>query len=256
MLGKPKYYKEDYSKYSSEREGIHNSKKLLQKSENKSSSLKTKIGNYTFSFTQLKSPTVSVGDDRDLSERICLCPSPDRTSIFSNRNLLKRHEKRTRLSGCTISLGNVNQNRSNCLDKTLTMLFLTKGVNNSYLKSRYKRMKFKNFKPKCLMNETNNKNSEKSKRRRSQVPSVFRQLKPVQCKIERSESTGNNENICCRIRNQPSCKMSNLLNTVCTQSSNLYITTATSVSRVSFVNNSDDYDKENIPDRSGACILS
>ncbi|XP_076646479.1 uncharacterized protein LOC143355511 [Halictus rubicundus] len=272
-LEESKCCREDNPKYTSEQERIHNSKKLLQKSENKdnsstneSSSLKTiKIGNYSFGSTQFEPLTASVGDDKDLSEKICLCPFPDRTSIFSNRNLLKRQEKKTRLSGLisqplkkerSISLGNINQNLSNCPEKTMVMLFLTKGVNNSYLKSRYKRIEFNNFKPKCLMNETNNKNYGKSKRRRIQVPAVLRQLKSVQCKIVCSESTENNEKICFHATNQPSCKMSNLLTTVCTQSSNLYITTATSVSRVSFVNNSDDYDKENIPDRPGACILS
>ncbi|XP_078052702.1 uncharacterized protein LOC144478558 [Augochlora pura] len=265
------------TKCCNERGRIYSTNKMFHRSGNKNKSntdqshtLKTiESTNYTNDCSSFKDLIVSTSDDKSLSsEKMYLCPFPDQTSIFSNRNLLRKKEKRTKLNGLisqplkreerAVSLGNIerSQERCNCSEKTITMLFLTRGVNNSYLKSRYKRMELKNFKPKCLINELNSKSDEILKKRRMQVPTVFKQLKSSKCKIEKClESTENTKNVCCHIRSRSNSEISNLWTTVCTQSSNLYITSATSVSRVSFVRNSDNYAKERT-DKSGTCVLS
>nr|XP_031838744.1 uncharacterized protein LOC116429679 [Nomia melanderi] len=264
-------------KYHGKQERSESSKKMLHKFEsknnsnmNQSSSLKgvrqrekdqwTK--SYTIDFSNFEPLAASTFRDKDPSSgNRHVCPAIGQTSIVSNRNSERWQKKETRLTELirhpskrrerTISLGNVKgmQGCSSCPEKTIVMLLLTRGVHNSYLKSKYKRLEFMNFKPKC------NNGDQILKRRKAQAPTVFRELKSVQCKIENCSNSA--ENAYGNFTDNPTVnsKVSNLWATVCTQSSNLYITTATSVSDVNFMNYSSNCIKAK-PARSGTCILS
>ena len=148
--------------------------------------------------------------------------------------------------------------RSSSQEKTIVMLLLTRGVNNTHLKSKYKKLEFTNFRPKCIIDScTCDQGSVKcrSSRHKLQVPTVFRQLKSVTCKVERygeSDKDSRDESAKQVTKGR---EVSDLLATVCTQSSNLYITTATSISCVTF-NNREDLENYSEGMRPGACILS
>lgn len=143
-------------------------------------------------------------------------------------------------------------------EKTIVMLLLTRGVNNTHLKSKYKKLEFTNFRPKCIIDScTCDQESVKcrSSRRKVQIPTVFKQLKSVTCKVERygeSDKDSRDESAKQATKGR---EVSDLLVTVCTQSSNLYITTATSISCVTF-NNREDLENYSEEMRPGACILS
>lgn len=143
-------------------------------------------------------------------------------------------------------------------EKTIVMLLLTRGVNNTHLKSKYKKLEFTNFRPKCIIDLcTCDRESVKcrSSRRKVQIPTVFRQLKSVTCKAERyGESVKGSRDESAKQATKGR-EVSDLLATVCTQSSNLYITTATSISCVTF-NNREDLENYSEVMRPGACILS
>lgn len=147
------------------------------------------------------------------------------------------------------------QERSTGQEKTIVMLFLTRGVNNTYLKSKYKKLKFTNFKPKCIIDPciTCNQGSIKcrSPRRKAQIPTVLKFLKSAKYKIDKCVDTNQTSRDHLIQRPAKDRKVSNLLTTVCTQSSNLHITTATSVSCVTFDQN---YTEDQIA--TGTCILS
>ncbi|XP_053976523.1 MATH and LRR domain-containing protein PFE0570w-like, partial [Hylaeus volcanicus] len=165
--------------------------------------------------------------------------------------------------GAAINLtnaNNANQNSSNCQEKTIIMMLLTRGVSNTHLKSRYKKLKFINFRPTCIIDSciVRDRISMKSKlpKRKIQIPTVFRELKSVVCKVE---DRVDSEKPTCDDSMAKDGKVSDLLATVYTQSSNLYITTATSVSRVTFNNNNNNNNNNYTRDRgvrTGICTLS
>lgn len=204
-----------------------------------------------------------------LGNKNCFChiSCSSQTSALFNGNLETKQIKGTTLKevmsyplkreGCAINLTHVNgkQESSCCQEKTI-MILLTKGVNNTHLKSKYKKLEFMNFRPTCIINSCVMRNQRLIKSRFSQskvqIPTVFRQLKSVQCKVNKfvdssKHSHGNFTN-----QSLKDCKVSELLTTVYTQSSNLYITTATSISCITF--NDRNYSREKVVE-TGTCVL-
>ncbi|XP_015437449.1 PREDICTED: uncharacterized protein LOC107192623 [Dufourea novaeangliae] len=206
-----------------------------------------------------------------LNNNECTCPFIEQTSVLSRRSSQSKRDRRTTLNElisysskreeCKISSRNARkvEEFSYCPEKAIVMLLLTRDVNNTHLKSRYKKLGLTNFKPKCIIDSCITSDQRLVKcplpKRKCQIPSVFRQFKSVQCKIGKHSELF--ENACNHSMKQSvsNCKMSDLLATVCTQSSNLHITTATSVSCVTFRDYSACCIKERAA-RSGTCALS
>lgn len=137
----------------------------------------------------------------------------------------------------SVNVNEVGKKCSNCDEDDVVMLLLTKCVNNTCLKSRYKKLEFLNFRPKCIANSCVMYDHRsvrcKLSRGKSQIPIVFK-LKSACCK------TGYNchsvENICECLADHSTkcCEVADLERTVCTQSSDTQITTATSVPSIPF----------------------
>lgn len=184
------------------------------------------------------------------------------TSISEESLRIKQVEKTTSIELNDYSVGqenktmidsvNVNKEISSCCDEKATiMLFLAKNLSSKCLKTKYKRSEFLNFRSKRLTGKRLIKCG--SSRRKKPIPVVFK-LTSVAYKSEAVRSNGNR---CgyekCSANNR---KVSDLLNTVYTQSSNLQITTATSVPRISVAstNNTKNFDEAGIA-RNDGCIL-
>lgn len=160
----------------------------------------------------------------------------------------------------TINSVNVNKEISSCCDeKAIIMLFLTKNLSSKCLKTKYKRSEFLNFRSKCLTGTCVICGKKKLikyglSRRKKRIPAAFKLMSVTY----KSEAVRSNGNYCgYEKRSVNNCKVSDLLNTVYTQSSNLQITTATSVPCISVgnTNNMKNFDEERIA-RNDGCILS
>ncbi|KAK1118898.1 hypothetical protein K0M31_014668 [Melipona bicolor] len=189
-------------------------------------------------------------------KRIFSCCNEKRiTQTNELKNYPIEHENKT------INLINTNKEQvsSCCNEKAIIMPFLTKTVSNKCLKSKYKRSEFLNFRSRSLISPCVQCGQRLIKcklfRRKKQMPIVFK----LMSEAYKSEDFRSNENSCdyenCSVYN---CRVSNLVSTVCTQSSNLKITIATSVSRtsVSNPNNVKNFNKEKISRNEESCILS
>lgn len=204
-------------------------------------------------------------------ETLCYISTCTQTTSISEESLQIRQVKKTTSTELindysvgqenkTIDSVNVNKEISSCCDeKAIIMLFLTKNLSSKCLKTRYKRSEFLNFRSKCLTGTCVICGKKKLikyglSRRKKRIPVAF-ELMSVTYKSEAVRSNGNH---CgyekCSVNN---CKVSDLLNTVYTQSSNLQITTATSVPCISVgnTNNMKNFDEERTA-RNDGCILS
>ena len=160
----------------------------------------------------------------------------------------------------TINLINTNKEQvsSCCNEKAIIMSLPTKTVSSKCLKSKYKKAEFLNFRSSSLIGPCVQCGQKLIKcrlfRRKKQMPTILK----LTSEAYKSEDVRSNENSCdyenCSAYN---CRVSNLVSTVCTQSSNLQITTATSVSRASVSNTNDakNFNKERIS-RNEGCILN
>lgn len=192
------------------------------------------------------------------------------TSIYNEQSLRIKQVKKTASTELndysvgqenkTINSVNVNKEISSCCDeKAIIMLFLTKNLNSKCLKTKYKRSEFLNFRSKCLTGTCVICGKKKLikyglSRRKKRIPVAFK-LMSVTYKSEAVRSNSNHRGYeKCSVNN---CKVSDLLNTVYTQSSNLQITTATSVSCISVgnTNSMKNFDEERIA-RNDGCVLS
>ncbi|XP_043259686.1 uncharacterized protein LOC122401549 [Colletes gigas] len=201
--------------------------------------------------------------------------TPEKTNLSSNKKCLS-HSSSSRQTNASsdkalgtkqvkereerpINFTNLNnkQESSHCREKAIIMTLSTRAVNNTYLKSMYKKMEFMHFKPRrvvdsCVVRDRRSIKSTLPKRR-VQIPAVFRQMKSVQCKVEEFVDSVKNSRDDFTDQTIEDRKVSNLMPTVSTQTSNLYINTATSVSRVTF--NDKKYTREKIA-QTGTCVLS
>lgn len=203
-------------------------------------------------------------------ETLCYISTCTQTTSMSEESLqIKQVEKTTSTESNDYSTGqenktinSVNVNKeisSRCDEKAIIMLLLTKNLSSKCLKTKYKRSEFLNFRSKCLTGTCVICGKKKLikyglSRRKKRIPVAFK-LTSVTYKSEAVRSNGND---CgyekCSVNN---CKVSDLLNTVYTQSSNLQITTATSVPCISVgnTNNMKNFDEERVA-RNDGCVLS
>ncbi|KAK9309933.1 hypothetical protein QLX08_000568 [Tetragonisca angustula] len=168
----------------------------------------------------------------------------------------------------TINLINTNKEQvsSCCNEKAIIIPFLTKTVSNKCLKSKYKKSEFLNFRSRSLIGPCAQCGQRLVKcklfrRKKQQMPIIFK----LMSEAYKSEDLRSNENSCdyknCpayKFDTQQLCRVSNLVSTVCTQSSNLKLTIATSVSHASISNpnNAKNFNKEKISRNEESCILS
>ncbi|XP_017758917.1 PREDICTED: uncharacterized protein LOC108549858, partial [Eufriesea mexicana] len=130
---------------------------------------------------------------------------------------------------------------SNWDENAIIMLLLTKDTNGKCLKCKYKKSEFLHFRPK---NSTNSLMCDRKltkyrlSKQKMQIPIVFK-LMCVRCKSEDDLHSNEYNRKYSAKSCANSCKVSDLVTTVYTQSSNLQITTATSVSCISFTNRND-----------------
>lgn len=203
-------------------------------------------------------------------ETLCYISTCTQTTPVSEESLQIKQVKKTTSTELndysvaqenkTINSVNVNKGISSCCDeKAIIMLFLTKNLSSKCLKTKYKRSEFLNFRSKCSTGTCVICGKKKLikyglSRRKKRIPAAFK-LMSVTYKSEAVRSNGNH---CgyekCSVNN---CKVSDLLNTVYTQSSNLQITTATSVPCISIgnTNSMKNFDEERIA-RNDGCILN
>lgn len=144
-----------------------------------------------------------------------------------------------------------------CCNKNAIILLILKKINNKCLKCKYKKKKFLHFKPKCNINSHIMYDQKMIKYRlsRVQIPIVFKSTY-IRCKSEEDFHLNKNNYELCTKYSTNNCKISDLV-TVCTQSSNLWITTATSISSTLINNNNtnnNNFNKEKIERKEGCTI--
>lgn len=148
-----------------------------------------------------------------------------------------------------------------CCNKNDIILLILKKMNNKCLKCKYKKKKFLHFKPKCNINSHIMCDQKMIKYRlsRVQIPIVFKSTY-IRCKSEEDFHLNKNNYELCTKYSTNNCKISDLV-TVCTQSSNLWITTATSISSTLINNNNtinnntiNNFNKEKIERKEGCTI--
>lgn len=144
-----------------------------------------------------------------------------------------------------------------CCNKNAIILLILKKINNKCLKCKYKKKKFLHFKPKCNLNSHIMYDQKMIKYRlsRVQIPIVFKSTY-IRCKSEEDFHLNKNNYELCTKYSTNNCKISDLV-TVCTQSSNLWITTATSISSTLINNNNtnnNNFNKEKIERKEGCTI--
>ncbi|CAL7945382.1 unnamed protein product [Xylocopa violacea] len=148
---------------------------------------------------------------------------------------------------------------STCEKNAVVMLLLANAVNSKCSKSKYKKSEFLNFRPRCVTNSCTKFDQRLIKcrlsKRKMQIPVVFK-LSSVRCKTEDIPSNRSNNKHSTK-RSTNNCTISDLKTDAYTQSSNLKITTATSVPCIAFTNRSriENIDEERIMSKEG-CILS
>lgn len=224
-------------------------------------------------FTPIATSTPRKIDAPKNKETLCYVSTCTQTTSISDESLQIKQIKKTtsielkdysvgqvrRSEDKTINSVNVNKEISSCCDeKAIIMLFLTKKLSSKCSKTKYKRSEFLNFRSKRLTDTCVVCGKKLIKyrlsRRKKRIPVVFKLMSVTY----KSEAVLSNENHCdyekCLANN---CKVSDLLNTVYTQSSNLQITTATSVPCISVgnTNNVKNFDEERIA-RNDGCVLS
>lgn len=221
-------------------------------------------------FTPIATSTPRNIDAPKNKETLCYMSTCTQTTSISEESLQIKQVKKTTSTELddysvgqenkTINSVNVNKEISSCCDeKAIIMLFLTKNLYSKCLKTKYKRSEFLNFRSKCLTGTCVICGKKKLikyglSRRKKRIPVAFK-LMSVTYKSEAVRSNGNHfGHEKCSVND---CKVSDLLNTVYTQSSNLQITTATSVPCISVdnTNNVKNFDEEIIA-RNDGCILS
>nr|XP_012140532.1 PREDICTED: uncharacterized protein LOC105662483 [Megachile rotundata] len=191
-------------------------------------------------------------------------------NCIAGKNLTQRMDKTMidKLILDSIKVKNVRTNLMNvsdeqesltCEEKAIMMLLLAKSISNKCLKSKYKKSELINFRPKCITNSCISCHQRLVKcksKRKMQIPVVFKQSKPTKCRIEENIYSNQNRHEYFPKQLENENQLTNSM-TVCTQSSNLHITTATSVSRISISTKSrvDNVTEEKRP-RGDACILS
>ncbi|XP_017892990.2 uncharacterized protein LOC108632746, partial [Ceratina calcarata] len=196
-----------------------------------------------------------------IEDNVC-CESSYAQTVISTENLriaqVKKITSNKLISYCIDKQNKaVNvESEEEILDEAAIVIFLvTKTINSRCLKSKYKKSKLLNFKPRCAIDPCVACVQKLTKdrllpRRKIQIPIVFR-VPSMRCKTD-SESeefdverlTDTRDIIC-------SCNTSDLGNTVSTQSSSSRITAATSVPHVTVNPN-----KESMAQRAEGCILS
>ncbi|CAK9804554.1 hypothetical protein ANTPLA_LOCUS4102 [Anthophora plagiata] len=158
------------------------------------------------------------------------CTPKENLSVIQNKKTVSNELKDHPVDGKNkmIDSTSVKDESSACNEDTDTMLLLAKGVNNKYLKSRYKKMEFLSFRPKYIINSyvMCDQRSIRCRlpRRKAQIPIVFK-LKSLRCKTENCHVDVNRTQF---LEHSPN-NCDYLVTTVWTQSSNTKITTATSV---------------------------
>nr|XP_034195948.1 centrosomal protein of 135 kDa isoform X3 [Osmia lignaria] len=185
------------------------------------------------------------------------------SSLTSKENLRSQRINKTMLDKLIINAVEMNNKGINDEQESLTyeekaimMLLLAKSISNKCLKSKHKKSELINFKPKCIIDSCIPCDQRlvkcKLSKRKMQIPVVFKQSKPIKYNDEQNIYSNQNSCECLPLQSE-----NNLVTTVCTQSSNLQITTATSVSCTSF-NNRIIVDNviEERRTRGDACILS
>ncbi|KOC66279.1 Centrosomal protein of 135 kDa [Habropoda laboriosa] len=199
---------------------------------------------------------------------ICYISNCTQTDAMLKDNLPVIQNKKTVSNGLShvvekknkaIDLISVNDEQKSLASNEdfVTILLLTKGVNNKYLKSKYKKLEFLSFRPKCIINShiLCDQRSIRCRlpRRKVQIPIVFKS-KSVRCKTE--DCRANRNNHMQFVEHSPN-NCNDLVTTVCTQSSNLKITTATSIPCICRIDKNivENYTKESTTEKE-ACILS
>lgn len=163
----------------------------------------------------------------------------------------------TKQKNKTIDITKVNKKPvSLCCKENAVILLILKKINNKCLKCKYKKSKFLHFKPKCNINSRIMYDQRMIKYRLSkvQIPIVFKSTY-IRCKSEEDLHFNKNNYELCTKYSTNNCKISDV--TASTQSSNLWITTATSISSISINNNNNstnDFNKEKIERKEGCTI--